>query len=88
MYKTGAVVIEVSGVGRVIGNALLKREGTRTWMQPVDPSLSGVVTLTRSWRALVLCAAPLDLSLHFLPRDRGHYFIEMPSTVGFRPGLT
>ena len=38
-YNASAVVIEVSGVGRAIGNSLLKREGTRTWMQPVDPKL-------------------------------------------------
>ncbi|MGD0187419.1 MAG: phage terminase large subunit [Roseiarcus sp.] len=38
-YNAGAVVIEVSGVGAAIGNALLKREGTRTWMAPVDPKL-------------------------------------------------
>lgn len=41
-YNAGAVVIETSGVGRAIGNALLKREGTRTWMQPVEPSLGKV----------------------------------------------
>jgi predicted phage terminase large subunit-like protein len=38
-YNAGEVVIEVSGVGRAIGNALLKREGTRLWMQPIDPKL-------------------------------------------------
>lgn len=41
-YNAGAVVIEVSGVGMAIGNALLKREGTRRWMQPVDPRLGKV----------------------------------------------
>lgn len=41
-YNAGAVVIETSGVGRAIGNALLKREGTRTWMQPVEPRLGKV----------------------------------------------
>jgi predicted phage terminase large subunit-like protein len=39
-YKAGAVIIEVSGVGKAIGNSLLKREGTRRWMHPVEPSLS------------------------------------------------
>ncbi len=38
-YKAGAVIIEVSGVGKAIGNSLLRREGTRLWMQPVDPKL-------------------------------------------------
>ena len=41
-YNAGAVVIEVAGVGRAIGNSLLKREGTRRWMQPVDPDLGKV----------------------------------------------
>jgi predicted phage terminase large subunit-like protein len=41
-YNAGAVVIETSGVGRAIGNALLKREKTRTWMQPVEPRLGKV----------------------------------------------
>jgi predicted phage terminase large subunit-like protein len=41
-YNAGAVVIEVSGVGHAIGDALLKREGTRRWMQPVQPQLGKV----------------------------------------------
>jgi predicted phage terminase large subunit-like protein len=41
-YKAKVVVLEVSGVGRAIGNALLKWEGTRSWMQPVDPKLGKV----------------------------------------------
>ena len=41
-YNANAVVIEVSGVGRAIGNALLKWEGTRSWMQPVEPRLGKV----------------------------------------------
>ena len=36
------MIILGSGVGRAIGNALLKREGTRTWMQPVEPRLGTV----------------------------------------------
>lgn len=41
-HNATAVVLEVSGVGRAVGNALLKREGTRNWMQPVDPKLGKV----------------------------------------------
>lgn len=41
-FGATAVVLEVSGVGRLIGNALLKREWTRTWMQPVDPKVGKV----------------------------------------------
>ncbi len=41
-YNAGAVVIEVSGHGRAIGNALLKRQGTTLWMHPVDPKLGKV----------------------------------------------
>lgn len=41
-YNAGVVIIEVTGVGKAIGNALLKREGTRTWMQPVDPKLGKI----------------------------------------------
>jgi predicted phage terminase large subunit-like protein len=41
-YNAGAVVLEVAGVGRAIGNALLKREGTRGWLNSVDPKLGKV----------------------------------------------
>jgi predicted phage terminase large subunit-like protein len=38
-YKANEVVIEVAGVGKAIGDSLLKREGTRLWMHPTDPKL-------------------------------------------------
>jgi predicted phage terminase large subunit-like protein len=41
-YGAHAVVLEVSGIGKAIGNALLKRERTWTWMQPVEPTLGKV----------------------------------------------
>ena len=36
------MVLEVSGVGMAIGNSLLKREGARRWLCPIDPGLGKV----------------------------------------------
>jgi predicted phage terminase large subunit-like protein len=41
-YNVGPVVLEVSGIGKAIGNDLLRREGTTLWMQPVEPKLGKV----------------------------------------------
>jgi predicted phage terminase large subunit-like protein len=41
-HNAGAVIVEVSGVGRAIGDALLKREGSRRWFYWHDPELGKV----------------------------------------------
>jgi predicted phage terminase large subunit-like protein len=41
-YNVQAVILEVAGVGRAIGNSLLRREGTRQWAYFTDPKLGKV----------------------------------------------
>ena len=41
-HGASCVVLEVSGVGMAIGNSLLKREGARRWLCPIDPGLGKV----------------------------------------------
>jgi predicted phage terminase large subunit-like protein len=41
-FNAGCVVLETAGVGAAIGNALLKREGSRRWLCPYDPPLGKV----------------------------------------------
>jgi predicted phage terminase large subunit-like protein len=45
-WNAGCVVLETSGVGAAIGNALLKREGSRQWLCPHDPKLGKVERAT------------------------------------------
>ena len=41
-YNAGAVIVEVSGVGAAIGEALLKREASRQWFFPLNPDVGKV----------------------------------------------
>ena len=41
-HNAGCVVLETAGVGVAIGNALVKREGSRRWLCPYDPTLGKV----------------------------------------------
>jgi predicted phage terminase large subunit-like protein len=41
-HNAGSVILEVSGVGAAIGEALLKREGSRRWFYWHDPELGKV----------------------------------------------
>jgi predicted phage terminase large subunit-like protein len=45
-HNAGCVVLETSGVGAAIGEALLKREGARRWLCPHDPKLGKVERAT------------------------------------------
>jgi predicted phage terminase large subunit-like protein len=45
-WNAGCVVLETSGVGAAIGNALLKREGARRWFCDNDPKLGKVERAT------------------------------------------
>jgi predicted phage terminase large subunit-like protein len=38
-FNAGCVVLETAGVGKAIGNALLRREGARQWLCAHDPKL-------------------------------------------------
>jgi predicted phage terminase large subunit-like protein len=38
-YNAGPVILEVAGVGKALGNSLLRRAGTRSWLNPIDPKL-------------------------------------------------
>ncbi len=41
-YNASSVVLETSGVGIAIGNALVQRPGARSWLHPHDPKLGKV----------------------------------------------
>ena len=41
-YNASSVVLEISGVGIAIGNAIVKRPGARSWLHPHDPKLGKV----------------------------------------------
>ena len=45
-WNAGCVVLETSGVGAAVGNALLKREGARRWLCPHEPNLGKVERAT------------------------------------------
>jgi hypothetical protein len=41
-FKASCVVLETAGVGVAIGNALLNRPGSRSWLCDYDPTLGKV----------------------------------------------
>ena len=41
-YNASSVVLEISGVGIAIGNAIVKRPEARSWLHPHDPKLGKV----------------------------------------------